>query len=625
MKKGKFLLLLTGLYVAFLVGERAEAQVSEPFTFAFVSDVHINSDHVTPSIDLLRTVKEVNENEDVSFAVFTGDLTEFGSDKELLESKHILDKLDKPWYVIPGNHDSNWSESGTNSFGRILGHERFKFEKNGVMFIGIGSGPNMRMSPGLVPREDIVWLRSVIKDIDRDTPVVFLNHYPINDALANWYLVIEELKKVNTQAILHGHGHRNKAYNFEGIPAAMGRSNLRAGDETGGYNLVSVTRDSMRFAQKKHGKKPKDPWRTIAIKDRHFEDDTTSYPRPSYPVNEKYENLEVVWQVQDSSDIGAGIAATNELAIHPNTEGLVVARDIATGEIRWQHQTGGKIYATPAIKGNNVVVASTDSVIYNLDLQDGSVRWKTVTDKSIVASPVIDNNSVYVGSSENKFRSLALSDGSIQWMNDNVQGFMSSRPLVDSERVYTGGWGNYFYALGKETGNIAWKWTNGSTNRMLSPAAVYPVKADGKIFIVAPDRYTTSLDAETGKQIWRSNKHKGRESIGVSDDKQLIFTKAMHDSLFAYQTDPDNMSLKWSMDLGFGYEISPSPITTRDGVIYVPTDDGRIFAVDRNSQQTLWVHKISNAMVNYVLPLGDNEVLATTMDGKIIRLRYKGS
>src|SRR5699024_3803649 len=130
---------------------------------------------------------------------------------------------------------------------------------------------------------------------------------------------------------------------------------------------------------------------------------------------------------------------------------------------------------------------------------------------------------------------LSLDDGTLKWENKEVKGFVVTRPLLGKQKVYFGSWGNRFYALDKHTGKIVWQWTSGSTNRMYSPAAVYPVKADGKIFITAPDRYLTALDAETGKVIWRSNKHKGRESIGISEDKKLIYTKAMNDSLFAYE------------------------------------------------------------------------------------------
>ena len=610
------------LFIALLINSAIQAQPSEPFSFAFVSDIHISESSTIPSEDLMHTVQDINNNPSIEFVVLTGDITEFGSDIEFMKADSILQQLNKPWHIIPGNHDSNWSESGTNSFKQIFGQERFSFSSHGIQFIGTASGPNMRMSPGLVPHEDIVWLRSEIKNIPKEKPVIFFNHYPINESLANWYLVIEELKKVNTQAILNGHGHANKAYNYESIPGTMGRSNLRAGQKVGGYNIVTITPDSIRFAERNPGVGTHQPWRSIPIKDRNLAQDSSSYPRPSYAVNDEYPNVSVKWKKQSASDIGAGIIAHQGLAIYPNTAGNLIARNIEDGTLAWKFETGGKIYATPAAKGNNIVIASTDSTIYTVDTSSGSLNWKLKTEKSIIASPTIEENTIYIGSSSGTFRAINLEDGTEKWNNTNIEGFVVTRPLVDDKHVYFGSWGTYFYALNKKTGEMVWKWNNGSKNRMYSPAAVYPVKADAKIFIVAPDRFTTSLNAATGEVIWRSNKHKGRESIGISPDKSQIYVKAMNDSLFTFSTKSDRMNLNWSLDAGIGYEIGPSPITTTENIIYIPTDDGRIFAIDRSARRVLWIHKISNALVNYVYPLGDNDLLATTMDGKVVRLSY---
>ena len=67
--------------------------------------------------------------------ILSGDITDFGSDSEFMLAKKILDSLNKPWHIIPGNHDANWSESGTNSFKKIFGAETFQF-KYGDIFSG---------------------------------------------------------------------------------------------------------------------------------------------------------------------------------------------------------------------------------------------------------------------------------------------------------------------------------------------------------------------------------------------------------------------------------------------------------------------------------------------------------
>jgi hypothetical protein len=50
---------------------------------------------------------------------------------------------------------------------------------------------------------------------------------------------------------------------------------------------------------------------------------------------------------------------------------------------------------------------------------------------------------------------------------------------------------------------------------------------------------------------------------------------------------------------------------------------GVIYAINRKKQQMIWAHKFSNALVNHVFPLGNDEVICTTMDGKIVKLTYQ--
>lgn len=599
----------------------AGAGFCDPIKFAFISDTHIGAPE-TAAEDLMRTVDDVNSLNDIAFVVITGDITDYGSDEELQEAKCIFDRLNKKWYIIPGNHDTKWSESGSNSFAEVFGAERFAFEAGGYWFVGCGSGPNMRMSPGLASREDVLWLDSTINQLKKTgQPLIFLNHYPLNEGLANWHLIIDKLKQANIQAALCGHGHRNKAMDFEGIPAAMGRSNLRAKDSAGGYNIVTIQQDTLSFAERTPGGPTHPAWHTIALQNHRFAQDTTTYPRPSYSINDVYPGVKVEWQYQDSSDIGAGIVESKGLCIYPNTKGQVVAVSAESGQVQWRFATGGKIYATPAVRKNKVVVASTDGSIYCLDKRRGKLLWEVKTGKPIVASPAIDGKVVYIGSSEGKFRALSLADGALRWEYTQVDGFVESTPVADRERVYFGGWGSHFYALDKKTGELAWSWTNGK-GRNYSPAACVPVLAKGKLFMQTPDRFVTALDAATGKELGKSNKHKGFESMGVSEDNSLIYVKCMQDTVWALSTS-DVMQEAWAVNCGYGYEISPSPITEHQGLVFVPTDEGVLYAIDRKTRKVAWAHKLSNAMVNRVFPLRDGQVLATTMDGKVAKLSFK--
>jgi len=97
----------------------ALAVYAQPFQFAHVTDTHVGG--VTGTDDLRRTVADINANPSLDFVILSGDVTEFGSDEELRLAKQILDSLIIPWYVIPCNHDTNWSESGGNSLREVIG------------------------------------------------------------------------------------------------------------------------------------------------------------------------------------------------------------------------------------------------------------------------------------------------------------------------------------------------------------------------------------------------------------------------------------------------------------------------------------------------------------------------
>jgi outer membrane protein assembly factor BamB/predicted phosphohydrolase len=613
MKK-LFLVLVIGLFELQLAAQSC-------FKFAHVSDTHVGG-APTAIDDLRSTVRDINGDPSLKFVIITGDITEFGADDELSLAKQVLDSLNKPWYIIPGNHDANWSESGANTFKRVFGAETSTFEYGGYLFVGTACGPNMRMGPGQVPREDIVWLDSLLGHMSKPgMPVVYFNHYPQDSSQNNWYEVMDRLKQKNIQLILCGHGHANVALNFEGVPGIMGRSNLRARDSIGGYNIVTFSHDTVTCQTRRPGQPAGPVWTQAVLYDHHFKSDTTHYYRPSFEANTEYPNVRQQWQYQAQSDIGTGNVLMGDLVIGTDTDGWLFALDAASGEKRWAYRTGGKIYSTPAVSGNIVVVGSTDRYIYGI--RGGQVVWKVETKKPVVASPLVSGGVVYIGGGDGCFRALDAATGKLRWEFDSVRSFVVDRPLEYQGRIYFGCWGNDFYCLNKTTGKLLWKWNNGSTNRMFSPAACYPVATNGRVFIVAPDNFMTALDAATGKVFWRQRapELRVRESMGLSEDSSMVYVKTMEGVLIGVSTAAYELQIDWQSPLQLGYELSPTPLVESNGFIYIPTHSGTVWVVDRAEGRLIWKHKTSNCMVNGILPLGGSGLLVSTMDGKLTCLK----
>lgn len=618
----KYLFLIFTLVCCFFCAD------AQSFKYAFVTDTHVGT--ATGEEDLRRTVKDINSQPDLDFIVVTGDVTEMGTRLEIKLANSILNQLKKPFYVIPGNHDTGWSESGGVDFIKAFGDDKFTFDHKGYRFIACASGPYVRMSDGHIPRDAVVWLDKILKNTPADMPVVFINHYPIDASLDNWYEATDRIKKYNIQYAICGHGHANQALDFEGVPGTMGRSNLRAKDTLGGYNVVTMRTDSVLFAVKKPGLTVEQPWRKISL--GKFTASSTQAERPSYQINATYPQVTKAWSYHAPANVVLTPATDGKLVIFGNSIGEIEALDIKDGSKKWTFKTKGAIYSSPAVaertavKGQSngiVVIGSGDGNIYALNTNTGKQIWKFNTKASVLGSPVIANNVVYIGGSDNHFRALDLNTGKQLWAFNDVAGSIVGKPLLYEGKVIFGSWGRHLYALNQANGQLMWKWNNGNANRMFSPAMCTPVAHNGIIYVAAPDRVLNAIDANNGTSLWRNKEATVRESIGISEDGNMIFGKTMNDEIVAYKTQAKDPGIAWRLNLGFGYEHVPSMLIAKDNEVFFGTRNGVVYAFDPNAPKAIWAHKIDNSMVNTVNVISKNEVLVATMDGVVSLLKIR--
>src|SRR5690606_37354485 len=253
------------------------------------------------------------------------------------------------------------------------------------------------------------------------------------------------------------------------------------------------------------------------------------------------------------------------------------------------------------------------------------LKWKVQTGKAVLGSPAVEDGVAFIGGSDGGFRAIDVEKGTVLWTFDELKGYVSAKPTIYKDKVIFGDWGNGFYALNKKDGKILWSWDNGHKNRMFSAAACYPIAVNNRIFIVAPDRFMTCLDADNGEVIWREKKDpiRVRESMGLSEDGNYVYVKTMDGNLLGISTNADNMEVVWTSKLQLPYELTPSAITSGGRKVFVPSHSGLLSAVDKESGEVLWQYKLSNGMINPILILDDKQVVASTMDGVIMKFNLR--
>ena len=88
--------------------------------FAVLSDTHLGS-YAYALDDLNKAIDDINARPDIQFVIISGDITEFGTDQEIEGTRQVLSRLTKKYLFVPGNHDTNWSESGCTTFNKVMG------------------------------------------------------------------------------------------------------------------------------------------------------------------------------------------------------------------------------------------------------------------------------------------------------------------------------------------------------------------------------------------------------------------------------------------------------------------------------------------------------------------------
>jgi len=592
--------------------------LAQQFKFAWLTDIHVG--YPTAAEDLQRSVRDINNFNDVDFTIISGDITATGTFRELSLAKSILDSLNKPYYIIPGNHDTKWSESGCTDFIKLWGEDRFVFQKDSILFIGLHEGPRMRMADGYFAPEDLRWFDYIVDKIKNpNQQIIFITHYPLNEETANWYEMLDRLKKLNTQVVLFGHGHVNKYYDFEGIPGIMDRSNLREKNDLGGYNLVELKNDSMYFFERLSEKVTKPFWAAIELHKikKEFSNSANEIIRPDYSINQKYSFVKTDWQFDTGFTIGSSAAICDSNLFVGDASRTFYSLSINNGSVNWKYKTGDAIYSTPAIKDTYVVFGCADSSIYCLNTNDGAQIWKYKTDAAVLGCPIIKDYTVFIGGSDGNFRAIDIKTGKLIWQYSGLDGFVETRPAIYDDKILFGAWDQNFYCLDANTEELIWKWKGDKEGTFYSPAACWPVVSEGIVFFAAPDRKLTAIDIDSGKELWRTGKYKIRETVGLSEDGEMLFARTMNDTILALPVSDKLTEPIWVTNCGFGYDISSAQIVEKYGIVFYPTKNGMIYALDTKTGKIIWQHKISNGYVNTITPISRNKIITTDFDGKI--------
>lgn len=184
----------------------------EGFWFGEAADTHITD---TKSVEIVNdAVDQLNADSRLDFTLWLGDLTRGAAPDEMALARMALSRLQKPYYVLRGNHDQHG-----DAYGKEFGSLRQRFDHGGWVFLLIDSNPGDNTP---ISEVDRTWVVEQLKSIEPDVPIILCTHHPLMPhtkayriAGADDFLAL--FKGHNLKACLSGHYHGNQEEIINGI------------------------------------------------------------------------------------------------------------------------------------------------------------------------------------------------------------------------------------------------------------------------------------------------------------------------------------------------------------------------------------------------------------------------
>ncbi|MBQ6278182.1 MAG: PQQ-binding-like beta-propeller repeat protein [Muribaculaceae bacterium] len=601
-----------------LVVNTGMAQIVATQKLAILSDIHVTPGNANEG-KLKEAVAEINGT-DVDAVIVSGDLTNEGSDVQLRNVKSILDGITKPLYVIPGNHENNWSQSACKTFNDLWGNDRFVFTVGKLVVIGMNCGPFMKMGDGHIKQEDLTWLDKTLSEMVKPgMKVLSINHYPLLDDLDNYRDYAYILKKYPVITHVNGHWHRWRQYETDGIVGLMVRC-LDMGDGDYGYTLMDVDLDHdwIHVYNKTLGKE-RDIRYAYKINQEYYSIDTRKI-QYSVPQDFKVEKV-----YADNASIFTRLGIDKDNIYFGNSMGYLRVIDKKKAKLKWEYKTTSMLFSRPAVADKVVILPTGDKRLIWLDKKNGKVLNEVAAEGPYVADGVIADGVLYQGGFKT-FQAWNVNTMKLLWEYTDINNYCQAEPFVGQNDIIFGAWDTNLRSLDCKSGALNWSWNNGKKTNLYSPGNVVPAVTEDRVVIVAPDRNSTALDRATGKQLWRhhDNAVKVRESLGLSEDGKRAYAKTMDGTIVAMDTESDDYHQLWDTDCGFGYEHAPCIVLEHNGYIYAGSRRGMLAVLDAATGKLVFRYEMGSSEVNgFEVDPATGDIYCSLIEGTIWRISHK--
>lgn len=359
-------------------------------------------------------------------------------------------------------------------------------------------------------------------------------------------------------------------------------------------------------------------------------EDNADPPSPLVEYTAKLQ-IDVLWkeQVGDGADEQAlklVPAIVNGKVIAADRNGLVQARDAATGALRWETEAEVNFSGGPGVGNGTVILGSNNAEVLALNSEDGQILWKTNVSSEVLSVPVVAKNIVIVRSTDGGVFALDEKNGHKLWSYESsipalsVRG--SSSPIITEDNVIGGYDNGKLMALRLSDGKFVWETSvaipkGRSEVERLVDLDVDPIRDNGNIYIASYRGGVAAISETDGEGIWRNEDVSTH--TGISNDGSYLYVS---DSLSdVWQLDQHNGSSLWKQKDLHQRRLT-SPATYGDYVV-VGDFEGYVHWLSNSDGQQLGRIQITDSPIDAKPVVVNDTIYVYAKDGTLAALKAR--
>jgi outer membrane protein assembly factor BamB len=205
------------------------------------------------------------------------------------------------------------------------------------------------------------------------------------------------------------------------------------------------------------------------------------------------------------------------------------------------------------------------------------------------SSPAVNDEYIYIGLDTRAIIAIDRITGLVKWRHYTrfSKNGIHGSPTVDSKRnlVYIGAYDGWIYALNRDTGKLVWNTKLG--DYIGSSPTLYKDIVYIGVEMRAPDGYLVGVDADTGKEVFRSSKlgNHPHSTPTIDPESDCIVIGENNGHIYCYWL--SNQTERWKFKTG---DDIKSTAAVSKGVVYITSWDGSLYAINITTGKSIWTH-----------------------------------